>query len=167
MELKAAGKKLLSLLKKYKFACLILVIGICLMMLPTGTKSSSKTTAVSNKDVINTSIEEQLTIVLREISGVGKVCVLITTGEGEETIYQTDSDRSGTAENAGRSSTVVITDGNRGQTGLVRQINPPTYLGAIIVCQGADDPVVRLSVIDAVSKATGLKANNISVLKMK
>jgi len=40
-------------------------------------------------------------------------------------------------------------------------------MGAVIVCQGADDPQVRLSIVDAVSKVTGLGSDKISVLKMK
>ena len=47
------------------------------------------------------------------------------------------------------------------------QVNPARFLGAVVVCQGADDPQVRLQVIDAVSKATGLRSNCIAVLKMK
>jgi stage III sporulation protein AG len=40
-------------------------------------------------------------------------------------------------------------------------------MGAIVLCQGADVPSVRLAIVDAVSKVTGLVANQISVLKMK
>jgi stage III sporulation protein AG len=36
-----------------------------------------------------------------------------------------------------------------------------------VVCQGADDPVVKLLIVDAVSKVTGLGADKISVMKMK
>ena len=63
--------------------------------------------------------------------------------------------------------TVIITDSERNQNGLIHQINPPSYMGAIIVCQGADDPAVKLSITEAVSKITGLKTNRISVLRMK
>ena len=60
-----------------------------------------------------------------------------------------------------------MTDGQRGQTGLVRQVLPATYRGAVVVCQGADDPRIRLAIVEAVSMATGLGADRISVLKMK
>ena len=79
-----------------------------------------------------------------------------------------DTDHSSGESGSGiRSNTVTITDSERSQSGLVKQVNPPTYLGAVVICQGADDPEVRLSVVNAVSKATGLGANKISVLKMK
>jgi stage III sporulation protein AG len=63
--------------------------------------------------------------------------------------------------------TVLRTNSNRADEALVEQILAPEYLGAVVVCQGADDPTVRLAVSEAVSKATGMGADRISVLKMK
>ena len=48
-----------------------------------------------------------------------------------------------------------------------RQVNPPTYLGAVIVCQGADSASVRLAIVSAVCSVTGLSTDKITVLKMK
>ena len=62
---------------------------------------------------------------------------------------------------------ITITDSDRNENGLIKQINPPRYQGAIIICQGANDPKVRLAVTDAVSKITGLGADRIAVLIMK
>ena len=61
----------------------------------------------------------------------------------------------------------MISGSDRGQEGLIKQVNAPTYRGAIVVCQGADDPVVKLSITEAVSRATGLGVDKISVIKMK
>lgn len=41
----------------------------------------------------------------------------------------------------------------------------PTYQGAVIVCQGADDPAVCLSVTEAVAVLTGLGSEKITVVK--
>lgn len=169
MEIKSIVKKLPNSLQKYKYVVLVIVIGIILMLLPTGTKkesvnSTSNTTSIQNE----VNIEEELENILNQMEGVGEVKVLLTKGEGEETIYQTDTESANNdTDRTKRSSTVTVTDAERSQTGLVRQVNPPTYLGAVVVCQGGDDPYVRLKVVDAVSKATGLGANCISVLKMK
>lgn len=80
-------------------------------------------------------------------------------------LYQTDTqtDSSGSV----RIDTVLVSDSNREETGLLRQIKPPVYLGAVVVCQGADSSSVRLSITEAVSKITGLGADCIVVLKMK
>ena len=66
-----------------------------------------------------------------------------------------------------KTDTVTVTDAQRNESGLIRQVNPPVYKGAVIVCQGADNAAVRLAIVDAVGKATGLGADKISVLKMK
>ena len=63
--------------------------------------------------------------------------------------------------------TLIITDEKRAEKGLIRQVNPPVLQGAVVVCQGADAPKVKLAVVDAVMRATGLSSNQICVLKMK
>ena len=63
--------------------------------------------------------------------------------------------------------TVIITGSDRSQQGLICQQIPPQYLGAVIVCQGADKAAVRLALVEAVSDATGLSTDAITVLKMK
>ena len=62
---------------------------------------------------------------------------------------------------------MIITDSDRKEEGLITQVDPPVYQGAIIVCQGADRGAVRLAIVEAVSRVTGLGADRISVLKMK
>lgn len=169
MEMKVMTDKLGQFLNKYKYVALVILIGVVLMLLPSRKeKTTLQTTATSQNSVLEDPIDEKLTEILRNTNGVGDVYVLLTKGEGEETIYQTDSDSTiGENDSNVHSSTVTVTDSQRGQSGLIRQINPARYLGAVVVCQGADDPQVRLQVVDAVSKATGLKSNCISVLKMK
>ena len=113
-------------------------------------------------------LEEDLSRILGRIQGAGDVYVMLTTTRGEELVYQTDQDISkGTDSLTQKLDTVTVSDASRNETGLVRQINPPVYMGAIIVCSGADDPKVRLAIVEAVSKVTGIGANKISVLKMK
>ncbi len=169
MDLKPLQKKWTGFLKKYKFVALILLIGIALMMIPgkqktaTGTQPSEEIVVHNERD-----ISEELESLLSQICGAGSVKVMLTTKEGEEVVYQTDESNSSDLENSSEKiDTVTITDQDRNQTGMVRKINSPIYRGAVIVCQGADDPNVRLAIVDAVSKITGLTTNNISVLKMK
>ena len=66
-----------------------------------------------------------------------------------------------------RKSTVLISGDNRAENGLLRQRNPPVYLGAIVLCQGADKASIRLAIVEAVTDATGLGSDRITVLKMK
>lgn len=158
--------KLSEFIKKYKFAFLILLLGIALMLLPSKKESPTEnqsTTILS--EAKEPDDEERLKQILMQIKGAGKVEIMLTYSVGEEIVYQTDSQTTG--ESSQRSDTVVINDANRLESGLIRQVNPAVYMGAIVVCQGADNASVHLAIVDAVSKVTGLRSDQISVLKMK
>ena len=157
-----------EIFQKYKYICLILIVGMILMSIPNKTDDEQSTVLPKNETREQTGIEEQLAEILGEIQGAGKVKVMLSIGEGERTIYQTDDTFSqGEQDTDSRTQTVLITDASRNETGLIHQINPPVYQGAIILAQGADRPNVKLSIVDAVSKITGLGADRISVLKMQ
>lgn len=169
MDMKPIQKKLTEFIKKYKFVALILLAGIVLMLIPgkqktdTNVKSENQSTVCQETDIRN-----DLEALLSQISGAGRVEVMLTTKEGEEVVYQTDESNNSDSENINKKTdTVTVTDQNRNQTGMVRKVNPPVYRGAVVVCEGADDPNVRLAIVDAVSKITGLATNHICVLKMK
>lgn len=169
MELKALRFDPGKVIRKYKFVIIILLVGIVLMVWP-----SQKTEKAESMDVIETagdnsfSLEQKLEDMLSCVKGAGQVKVLLTVSEGERTVYQTDLDESASGNGSDKQSkTVTITDSKRNESGMVQQVIPPMYQGAIILCQGANDPSVKLSIVDAVSKLTGLGADCISVLKMK
>lgn len=165
----AFQEKISVLFDKYKFVLLVVAIGLVLMLWPTeeNEKMVSQTTSQPAQQVSAASVTEELSAILGQIRGVGRVRVMITEQSGSETHYQTDE--SGTQDTDGTtndSRTVLISSGSS-EAGLVKSVSPPVYLGAIVVCQGADDPAVRLSVSQAVSAVTGISTDRISVLKMK
>lgn len=158
------GKQALDLVMKYKYALLVVLLGIGLMLLPGHTEKAEEIPTPTVSENSKMTDGQPLEEFLSQIQGAGKVKVLLSYAKGEQTIYQSDSDIS---ENSSRFDTVIIMDGQRGETGLIQQINPPTYLGAVVVCQGADRAEVRLAIVEAVSTYTGLGTDKISVLKMK
>lgn len=160
-------KRVTELFGKYKYVLLILAVGLHLMSLPERTNESVPKEVIVHEPKSKSHAEE-LEDILSQISGVGKVKVFLTEASGAETVYQTDEDRNTSNDSEHiRVDTVIITDANREERGLVRTITPPVYLGAIIVCQGGDRPSVKLSIVDAVSNVTGISSERISVLKMK
>ena len=163
MEWLTMPKKMQSFLKKYKYVLIVFLVGAVLMFLPNGDKQKENTEYSSPKIMGRSNIEQDLEKILSQVSGAGRVSVMLTTAEGEKTYYQSNTD---TSNDHSSEDTVILTDAQRSQNGLITQVNPPIYQGAIIVCDGADDPVVHLTIVEAVSRATGLGANNISVLKM-
>lgn len=150
-------------LKKYKYVIAVLLIGAVFILWPTETDQHEPVILSTESNILTT--EEKLRQVLSSISGAGKVQVMLSVKTGEEVVYQTD-DRYTSEGAVDSSDTVTVTDENRVQSGLVCKVIPPTYQGAVVVCEGADRPQVRLAVIDAVSKVTGLGADKIAVLKM-
>ena len=157
--------RLTELFKKYRYAVMIVLLGVVLMCLPSGKKDTQVPTATStSEETVQSGLEESLAAILSQIKGAGKVEVLLTEAKGAETLYQSDGD---TGTDTDRQDTVIISDADRAQSGLVRQVNPPSYQGAIVVCQGADSASERLAIVEAVSSVTGLGADHITVLKMK
>ncbi len=161
MDLAKISEKLLSCGKKYRYPILVLLIGILLMTLPQKKTSDLTQETLPQAELLETDMAKDLEEILSQIKGVGKVQVLLTQATGERYEYQQD------ANNADSADTVIVSDADRNQSPVLVQTLPPEYLGAIIVCQGAGSPEVKLAIVEAVSRATGLTADRISVLKMK
>ena len=159
MDWVALRAKAASLAGKYRYVLLILLIGICLMLLPDFSSDEKSEPVTEQTQAQTLSVAQELEQILSQVKGAGKVSVMLTVDEGERICYQTDDSQNG-------HDTVIVTDENRAQSGLIQQINPPNYRGAVVVCQGADSPAVRLAVVEAVSKVTGLDSTRISILKM-
>lgn len=161
-------RRIVEQLGKYKYVWVVLLAGIVLMMIPE--KEEASTLLTQNQPIDQTAevtLSEQLERILSQVSGAGQVNVMLAVAQGERIVYQTDSTYTQSENHTDtRTQTILVTDSGRNETGLIHQKNPPTYQGAIVLAQGADDPVVKLAIVEAVSDVTGLGADKISVLKM-
>ena len=160
MDMESGKQQLISFIKKYQYVLFVVLVGVFLMLIPekkeqTQIHTTSEITAVPD-------LEMELSTILSKITGVGKAEVLLTEASGSRTVYQMD-----TRQSQNNMDTVIVTDSNRQESGLVQQVMPPVYKGAIVVCQGADSASVKLSVVEAVKSVTGLSSDCITVLKMK
>lgn len=165
MDLSKLKKKLTVNLGKYKFVLLIICVGLIFILLPSGTAEKEEQGERIQTSEINYISQRDLATILSKIEGAGRVEVMLSIETSTETDYQLNRD--GSTSETQRVSTVTVIDAQRNESGLVSKTNAPVYRGAIVVCDGADDPAVQLSVVDAVSNITGLRTNQISVLKMK
>ena len=147
-------KKLWS---KYRYACAVLALGLLLLLLP-GRKdtTASDSASFAASEIPNAeAAEKRLADILKDMQGVGKVRVLLAFESSEEHSYIKDE-----------GETVLISAGSGKQEALEKKIIYPTYQGAIIVCEGAEDATVQLRVIEAVRQFTGLRTDQISVLPL-
>ena len=166
MELKTSIDKGKSLLKKYRYAVLVLLLGIGMVLMPRKTEDKKEVPVIQQQE--KKMLDRELADILSKLDGAGEVQVLLTVASGEEIMYQCDKEESIDGEvSTTRISTITVSSADRNETGLVKKMLSPQYRGAIVICEGADQPGVRLAIVDAVSKATGLGADRISVLKMK
>ena len=101
---------------------------------------------------------------LSSMDGVGRVELMLTTSGREEIFYQTDTRVSGDTR---EETTVFSSTQSTQKTPVVTKTKSAPYLGAVVVCDGADSAAVRLRVMQAVSALTGLGSDKISVIKMK
>ena len=157
-------KKLAKWLHRYRFPVIVLALGLLLLALPSLPKQQQQQTETAPAVQQTPALSQQLERILAQMQGVGRVQVMLAVSAGEQTLYQTDENSTDTTV---RKETVIITDSQRNQHALVSQVLPQRYCGAIVVCQGADNPAVKLAIVEAVCRATGLGADSISVLKMK
>ena len=161
MERSTPKQRINELWVKYKYPILVVLVGLGLMLLPSKTEPAPEQPVQIQQEQ---DLELRLAAILSQIDGVGRVQVLLTEESGRETLYQTDTQ---TDTDRRTEDTVLVEDASRMETGLVRQTVEPKYRGAVILCQGADQPSVRLAVVEAVRCVTGLGADRISVLNMK
>jgi len=161
----AFTKRLKILLKQYKWIGAAVTLGLVLMLIPTKTTEPEDPSQLS---IPQQDLRTELESILSRVQGVGKVQVMLTQESAERYDYAKDEDSTCSDSVSDlRSQTVVVTNPDRGQEGLILQIHGPRYRGAVVVCQGGDLSSVRLAVVEAVSNATGLTTDKITVLKMK
>ena len=157
--LKEPGR-LKAVIKKYRPVILIILTGILLMSLPDHNPNKISAPTPLKEDNFEASLEE----ILNTVQGAGKVKILLSQKSGPETIYKSNEEND---PGGYRKNTVVISDASRCEQGLIEQVYAPRYRGAVVIAEGAENARVKLALVRAVSSATGLGADRITVLKMK
>lgn len=159
-------EKAVPFLNQYKYVLAVVLIGLIMMAIPGKEEAAPETMA--QPSLSEPGMQEQLEEILSHIKGAGKVKVLLAVSSGEKTLYETNEDSSDSSGSySHRQETVLITNEEHAQNGLVKQVIPPVFQGAVVVCQGGDQPTICLAIVEAVADATGLTADKITVLKMK
>ena len=170
-------EKILPLLDKYKYLLLVVGVGLLLMLWPTGEARPPEQTAQAPPDFSVSELEERIAGSLGKIEGVGRVEIVLTLKTGVETIYQTneqtrtqqDQDNGNTTRYQSERSqnALVLSGGGGNQQPVAVKQNYPEFLGALVVCDGAENSAVAWQVVNAVTALTGIPSDRITVAKMK
>ena len=173
-----------ELLKKYKNILFILLFFViaALIFFSGGEKKVEKEKEEPSIDTTQylEESERRLTGVLEQMSGVGKVQVYLTLESGEEKIYATESrtnqqSRSSMTDGSGDKSlennaegeeTYLVLRGSGGEeTPILLKTLEPKIRGAVILCEGGEDPAIREKVLKAASAALNISSSKIYVTK--
>ena len=163
-------EKLREVLKKYRFAALVALAGIVLMVLPGGKKDGgSEESCAQDGGFSLEETEKRMAEVLGSVEGVGKVRVMLTLRSGETLSLAEDSSSAlGSGGDVRQDSQVLtVNRGSGRQEVVVTNRVYPRYVGALVVCEGGGSAGVRLAVTQAVSALTALPSDKITVLQGK
>jgi stage III sporulation protein AG len=170
--------KLWSFIKKNVFVIAVLLVGLVLILLPTGSQTAKKDAGTAGKtsgaEFSLSDTERRIASALSQIQGAGKVAVVLTARCGTEQVLARDETESNSTAGKGdspessdqRSSTVVIVSNGSAESPVLLKYIYPEYLGALVVAEGADNAAVKLQLTRAVSGLTALGADKIVVTKM-
>ena len=168
------AEKILPVLIKYRALLVVLLAGVLLVSAGwpgSGRHDPVQETAPAAADEEGFSLsafEENLNQKLAAIEGVGRVGLMLSLDQTEEAVYavntrRTDSEAGGQSY---ESDLTVVSDGSYGETPVTVKNLLPTFRGAVVLCDGADNAEVRLAVTQAVTTVCGIGADKVTVLKM-
>jgi len=118
--------------------------------------------------------------ILSQVSGIGKVKVMLTLAASEEKVPLQDDDTTEEdtrEEDSGggnrdisryvtkKESILVQREGE--DSPYVVQINSPSVEGVVVVAQGADSAKIQTEIIEAIQALFPIKAHKIKVMKME
>ena len=162
-------------MRRYQYVCLAIGLGAILLLWPKSrTEVLAQTQEIAepeqtlsqteDSDSQARDLETRMREVLSQIDGAGQVDCILTYDTGPLRQYLADTEL-GSEGGEVRRQTVLTETSDGAQTPVVVLETYPQYRGAVIVCDGGDDPVVRLQITRAVSALTGLGADRITIAK--
>lgn len=170
--------KLLSLGKKYKYILIIVIVGLVLLVIPSFGGDKKSADIKQEKEVFSLSqFEDRIESILESSEGVGRVKVALAVKSSMESVYAEEA-RVNTREQKGSGDArdynqdydrkpSILSDGSGKELPVMIKQIYPEFLGATVVCDGAENPQVRLYITEAVSSLTGISSERITVIKMK
>ena len=171
------GKKVKDLGGKYKYLLIMVAVGLVILILPSGRSTSENVKPEANDIFDLDSFEKRIEKILESGEGVGRVNVSLAMKSGMEYVYAQESRENmheqlddGQTHNINRDSDSkpsILSDGSGGEEAVVIKKLYPEFLGAAVVCDGAENPKVQMYVTQAVASLTGITYDRITVIKMK
>ena len=165
-------RKYAGIFKKNKYLLIVLAVGVFLLLLPTGKAEEPMTGTWESLDFSLEEYEEKIEAVLADCTGVGRVKVALAVKGSGSSVYAEEisvntrkSDDEYTKDSDTKLSVLSVNSGV--EEPIVIEKTYPDFLGATVVCDGAEISQVRKDITEAVASLTGLSTDKISIIKMK
>jgi len=167
-----------ELLGKYKYVLIVVAVGLLLILWPSGQKTADETEApvMQTTDFDLSEIENKMEALLSKAEGVGRIEVVLALRTGIELVYADENNISTSqsleagqlaeSEDSSENQLVIVADSAGNESPVVVKRIYPEYLGALVVCDGADNPSVKLKITNAITALTGIGADSITIVKM-
>ena len=174
MEIAGIIKRLKGM-NKIKAAVFAGMIGILLIFLsdfvPEKSEAANAPMQTQNLDSYTKQLEKRLLDTVSEISGAGKIRVMITLSQGSESeyLYNTKTETEEKSDSDSKSSktttekSYLTVDGKDGDQTVPKFVSQPEIKGVLVVCEGGGDVKVKTKVIEAVSKVFSISTAKICV----
>lgn len=146
-----------SKITKSKYLIPVLLAALALLLLlprDSGSGTDESSQSVPSFDV--EAEQERLEQTLSLINGAGKVRVLLSVSATGERVFAENGDE-----------LAIISMGSGQEQAVELYARSAEYLGAVVVCEGAEKAEVRLALTKAVASFTGLGSDKITILDME
>ena len=174
MKLPAIIKRITDKNNRVKLLTFMGVAAILLIliseMIPRSDRKESETTAETIAKADNSytdNTEVRLKELLSKIKGVGETDLILSTECGEEYVFaeelETSSDKGEKDSSEKYKNKLFISDKNGSKEAVVKKVINPRFNGALVICEGGGDALIKERVIKAVSAALDLPTSKICV----
>lgn len=164
---------LLSNPRLRKAAVIIGIALIALIFLSTllPRESAESPPASEDAEVLEQKLEQRLEALLSEIEGVSSPSVMLTLDSTSERVYARDSrsgtnsslDESRSSDSSDSESTVVLVGNGSDKAALEESTVLPKVRGVAVVCGGAENPLIREKVVNAVAGVLDISTSRVYV----
>ncbi|MGM0502578.1 MAG: hypothetical protein ACQERJ_08590 [Bacillota bacterium] len=186
-----ADKRILSgeKFKLLRYLIILVLVGVFFMLIANSLGSEKEAAIINSSEQINENdseqfdysleqkMEQNLKMILSQVSGVGEVEVNITLDTGPEYVYARDDedsakeiveqDKTGgtrkTEQHDYRSKIVVLNQGGKNEAVVKKKIEA-TVRGVLVVAEGANNSYIKAELIEAVKVGLGIGSHKIKVL---
>ncbi len=158
--------------KKIKILVAVGLVSVLLIFLSEAIPKDTTSKAENNQTIASyteyaENLENKTESVITSIDGAGKCKVMIMLKNTNEGVYAKNINESADESSNSSSYEYVLYNGDNGEEPILIKEYFPEIQGVVVVCQGADNTVVKENVINTISSLYGIPTSKIYVSKLK